>query len=150
MNYSIVNLKDELNNNNINQENYINIFNLLNQLTDAQIISFIDFKNIIENLHNDHNIFLLKRDTNIIGSITLLIEQKLIHNGKCVAHIEDFVIDKNYRKQGISYLLLNHVKKLAKERNCYKIILDCNEKLCNFYEKHEFNNSGICMRYNIL
>tara|TARA_Y100000591_G_scaffold332209_1_gene368689 strand:- start:2942 stop:3394 length:453 start_codon:yes stop_codon:yes gene_type:complete len=150
MNSSIVNLKDELNNNNINQENYINIFNLLNQLTDAQIISFIDFKNIIENLHKDHNIFLLKQDTNIIGSITLIIEQKLIHNGKCIAHIEDFVIDKNYRNQGLSSLLLNYVKKLSQERNCYKIILDCNELLINFYEKHEFKSNGLCMRYNIL
>ena len=55
--------------------------------------------------------FTFVEDDKTIGLITVFIEQKLIHGGKCVAHIEDLVVDKGHRKKGISTALINHVVK---------------------------------------
>ena len=37
----------------------------------------------------------------IVGSTTLLIETKFIHNGGKVGHIEDVVVDKEHQGKGI-------------------------------------------------
>ena len=78
-----------------------------------------------------------------MGSI--LIEQKIIHNMGKVAHIEDIVIDKNYRKMGLGSKMINKLKKIAKDNNCYKIILNCNEKLITYYEKYGFSQKNVQM-----
>ena len=82
------------------------ILNLLNQLTTTQLFDENRFINIVYSLNDNHNIFVYLEDNKIVGIITLLIEQKLIHNGACVAHIEDLVVDKNYLNRGIAKKLI--------------------------------------------
>ena len=84
----------------------------------------------------------------IIGSATLLIEQKFIHNGGKAGHIEDVVTRKGYEGKGIGREILKELIKIAKDNECYKIILDCDEKLVNFYEKIGFKKNSIMMRLN--
>ena len=145
------NIKQRIYDNNINQSNYvINISNILNtdyNRLDKNVSNYIlNISNILQN--NNHNIFLyLDNYDNILGAITLLIEQKFIHNGKCVAHIEDFVVKKEYRSQNIGKDLMNYVINYAKQNNCYKIILDTNNKLVNYYSNYGFINKGIYMGY---
>jgi glucosamine-phosphate N-acetyltransferase len=120
------------------------IFSLLQQLTDAPTFDINLYNNIISDISNNkyHNIFVYIKDNKPVGMITLLIEQKLIHGGQCVAHIEDLVVDNKYNGQGIAKKLLNHVITIAKNNNCYKIILDCKRELIPFYEKHGFKIRG--------
>ena len=66
-----------------------------------------------------------------------------------MCHIEDLIVDKNYRGQGLSKELLMYAKNIAKINNCYKIILNCNESLEKFYSKNKFFNSSFQMRFNI-
>lgn len=82
----------------------------------------------------------------IIGSATLLIEQKFIHNGGKAGHIEDVVTRKGYEGKGIGREILKELIKIAKDNECYKIILDCDEKLVKFYEKLGFKKHSIMMR----
>ncbi len=84
----------------------------------------------------------------IIGSATLLIEQKFIHNGGKAGHIEDVVTRKGYEGKGIGREILKELIKIAKDNECYKIILDCDEKLVKFYEKIGFKKHSIMMRLN--
>lgn len=84
----------------------------------------------------------------IIGSATLLIEQKFIHNGGKAGHIEDVVTRKGYEGKGIGREILKELIKIAKDNECYKIILDCDEKLVKFYEKLGFKKHSIMMRFN--
>ena len=84
----------------------------------------------------------------IIGSATLLIEQKFIHNGGRAGHIEDVVTRKGYEGKGIGKEILKELIKIAKDNECYKIILDCDEKLVKFYEKLGFKKHSIMMRLN--
>ena len=94
------------------------------------------------------NIYIACIDGMIIGTVTVLIEDKIIHNGSYVGHIEDVVVDQNYRTMGIGKLLLNYALKIAEEAGCYKVILDCDENNTGFYEKSGFKQKGVCMRYN--
>tara|TARA_B110000971_G_C19797532_1_gene402693 strand:- start:156 stop:590 length:435 start_codon:yes stop_codon:yes gene_type:complete len=104
-------------------------------------------KEIIKKIPDNHNIYLFFKNNEIIGAITLIIEQKIIHHGKCVGHIEDYVIKEEYRKTEVSKMLLNYVKILCEQNNCYKIILDCNPLLENYYIKNGYKTNGIYMAY---
>ena len=121
---------------------YLKYCTLLAQLTsiDLEKISKNDFKDHLEKikLNPYHYIIVAKYDNEIIGSITVLIEPKFIHNLSFVAHIEDVIVDKSYRKNGVGKLLMMHAISLAKQYKCYKIILDCNEKNFDFYQRFGF------------
>ena len=121
------------------------IFSLLSQLTSAPLISEKSYNNIINKLDDNHNIFVYVLDNKIVGMITLLHEQKLIHNGSKIVHIEDLVVDKEYKNRGIGRDLINYcLDKISKEEY-YKIILDCSEELERFYNKFGFEKKNIQM-----
>jgi glucosamine-phosphate N-acetyltransferase len=96
------------------------------------------------------NIFVaVDKDGKVLGSITLLLEQKYIHNGGRVGHIEDVVTRKEYAGRGIGLALVDICINLAKEEKCYKIILDCSPANVSFYKKAGFREHEISMRYDI-
>ena len=49
-----------------------------------------------------------------------------------------FVIDKNYRGKKYGSILLKEVIDIAKKLKCYKVILNCREDLCGFYQSQGF------------
>ena len=81
----------------------------------------------------------------IIGAITALYERKLIHNGGVICHIEDFVVDEEYRGKDVGKALMNFVIQDAKKKKVYKIILDCDKKMQRYYEKYSFEYKNIQM-----
>ena len=95
------------------------------------------------------NIYVYIIQEKIVGCATLLVEDKIIHDGGRVGHIEDVTVDQNHRDQGIGKQLIEHCVRIAKERGCYKVILDCDEKNIKFYEKCGFKTHGVCMRINL-
>lgn len=133
----------------LNNQYYDDIINLLQQLTTCPRLCKERFDNIINNLDNNHQIYIYKINNKVVGMITLLIEKKIIHNGGSVGHIEDLVVDKDYRNLNIASILINYIKIVSKAQNCYKIILDCDEKISRFYEKNGFYKSAIQMRIDI-
>lgn len=133
----------EINNNFYNK--YISLLNTFNK-TD---ISFLFFSDFVKNLSNNHDIFILfdPSNNNIIGTVTLLFEQKLIHNGKYVCHIEDLIISDEYKNNRYGTLFLKFIKNYAKIKDCYKIILNCSQNIKDFYSKNNFSNRNIEMSY---
>ena len=129
----------------LDEKYYNQILDLYSIFTkfDNNIMTYVKLKNIFENLPENHCIkFYLDEENNIIAAITLIIEQKIIHNGQCVGHIEDFVVLEKEQKKGIGALLLEHVSQIAKQQNCYKVILDCHPLLENYYIKKGFSRKG--------
>jgi glucosamine-phosphate N-acetyltransferase len=122
---------------------------LLQQLTtiEPDKITKDDFDSFIDNLNNNHVIFVIEhQETNtIIGSATLLVEHKIIHNMGIVCHIEDVVIDNKFRGENLGKRLINELIRISKELNCYKIILDCAKHNVPFYEKCGFKENGVEM-----
>ena len=98
--------------------------------------------------NKNHIIYVAIDNKKIVGSTTLLIEQKFIHDGGLVGHIEDVVVRKDYEGKGIGIKLVTSMLERAKEKNCYKTILDCKDDVKQFYERIGFKRESNGMRYD--
>jgi len=121
-----------------------NYFDLLSQLSIVSNVDYQLFSQFIDKLNENHQIIIIQDLSNntIIGTGTIIIEHKIIHNFGCVAHIEDIVIDKSVRGCGIGYNLINYLKEKAIKMNAYKIVLDCSDSNKEFYIKCGFENKN--------
>ncbi|MDC8437707.1 MAG: GNAT family N-acetyltransferase [Candidatus Nitrosotenuis sp.] len=107
-------------------------------------------KAILRNITSskNHVIFVAEQDGVIVGSTTLLIEQKFIHGGGKVGHIEDVVVSRGVQGAGIGQKIVRFALRYAKSRGCYKTILDCDDKVKPFYTKIGFKAHSNGMRYD--
>jgi glucosamine-phosphate N-acetyltransferase len=96
----------------------------------------------------DHVIFVALQKNKVVGATTLLIEQKFIHDGGKVGHIEDVVVSKELQGKRIGEKIIRFVLDYAKSQGCYKTILDCDDKVKPFYEKIGFEAHSNGMRYD--
>ena len=127
------------------------IEHLLRQLTICQELENIRFDVLRQILKNNpyHVIYAIRVDNEVIGMITLLIEHKLIHDFGKVCHIEDFVIDKKHRGKGIGKMVMDIIKDLCYEIECYKIVLNCKTEVQDFYRNCGFTQKQVQMSYYI-
>ena len=88
-------------------------------------------------------------DDRLVGTISLLVEQKFIHNGGLVGHIEDAAVRSDCGGRGIGRALVAHAVEKCRDKGCYKVILDCAENLVGFYGKSGFREAGVCMRLDL-
>jgi glucosamine-phosphate N-acetyltransferase len=116
---------------------YNGYLDLLSQLTEVnkKNITFEKFSNFIKNLNIKHKIIVIIHENKIVASGTLFIEDKIIHGISKVGHIEDIVVDSESRGLGLGKKIVSYLTNLAKENNCYKVILNCKEENCGFYQK---------------
>lgn len=98
----------------------------------------------------DHIVVVAIIDGKIIGTATLILESKFIHNGGIVGHIEDVVVDKNYQGQNIGEKIIRYLLNVAKTNGCYKTILDCVDDVKPFYEKMGFKHNANALRFDHL
>ncbi len=141
----IFNLKELV----LTEDHYYNLIYLYNLLSnvDCEKFTFEKFQNYMSSLYNNpnHNIYGYFINNKIVGVVTLLLEQKIIHNGQYVGHIEDLVVHDTYRKHGIATSLLDYIIEISKMNECYKCILDCDPVLGGYYTKNGFENKGYYM-----
>jgi glucosamine-phosphate N-acetyltransferase len=125
----------------------------LTTLDALRIVSNID-KNKAEevfekiNSNPNHIIVIAELDERIIGSATLLIEPKFIHDGGLVGHIEDVVVKKDFQGEKIGNKIIKFLLEFARDRGCYKTILNCTDDVKEFYEKIGFIFSANELRFN--
>ena len=107
-------------------------------------------KEIFEKIssNSNHFVYVAILDGRVVGSTTMLIEPKFIHNGGNVAHIEDVVVSNEYQGKGIGEMLMQSLLDLAKDNNCYKTILYCSDEVKPFYEKIGFKRTSNGMRFD--
>lgn len=122
---------------------YLGYLDVINQLSEINkiIITEEKFNQYLDELAKNQYIFVIfdNQKNKIIGTGSIIIESKIIHNFGIVGHIEDIVIDINYRNYGLGKLIVNFLVDFAKSKNCYKVILTCNNFNLEFYEKIGFN-----------
>ena len=104
------------------------------------------FKRIKSN--PEHIIIIAEIEGRVIGSTTLLIEPKFIHQGGVVGHIEDVVVDKKFQGKKIGEKIIIQVLEIAKNHGCYKTILDCSDSVKPFYEKLGFKHNSNELRFD--
>tara|TARA_Y100000296_G_C5006628_1_gene172918 strand:- start:53 stop:487 length:435 start_codon:yes stop_codon:yes gene_type:complete len=88
----------------------------------------------------DKNVYIFVAENNgeVIGSLSLYIQNKFIHNGSCVGFIEEVVVRKKYNGKNIGSLLVERAVKRCEELGCYKVLLYCYDDLVQFYERNGF------------
>lgn len=130
------------------------LFNgFLTSLDSLRPASDIDDKKCLEVFNKiksnpNHVIFVAVLDNKVVGSTTLLLEQKFIHKGGLVGHIEDVVVGKEMQGKGIGEKLILESLAYAKSQGCYKTILDCTDEVKPFYEKIGFKKVSNGLRYD--
>ena len=107
-------------------------------------VSFEEFKINQDIIKDQHGyVFVIEFNNTIIASAKLVIEYKTFNP---VGHIEDVVVHPKYRGVGLAQSLLEKLKFISKECDCYKTILDCSQSLDSFYEKNDFKKVGSSFR----
>lgn len=122
----------------------------LDSLRKTSDMNMEDAEKIFEKINSnpDNIIAVAIIDGKIVGSTTLLIETKFIHNGGKVGHIEDVVVDKYHQRKGIGEKIIKYLLKYAKDIGCYKTILDCTDEVKPFYEKLGFKHNANALRFD--
>ena len=95
-----------------------------------------------------HIIIIAELNGEIIGTTTLLVEPKFIHQGGKVGHIEDVVVRKEFQGRKIGQKIIKFVLQIAKNKGCYKTILDCSDDVKSFYEEIGFKQHSNELRFN--
>ena len=116
--------------------------NTLDTLREASTMSKDKALEILNNIKSNpnHIIIVAEMDDRVIGSTTLLIEPKFIHQGGFVGHIEDVVVSKEFQGQKIGEKIIKYVLEIAEKQDCYKTILNCSDDVKQFYEKIGFKH----------
>ena len=122
-----------------------NYLELLKQLTIVGDISQEKYEIAFDKMGAE--VWVLEFEGKIIASVSLLLEQKIIHECGIVGHLEDVVVDRDYRKYGLGKFIIERIIKIARERGCYKLIGDCKSELLGFYEKNGFESK--CVQISI-
>jgi len=88
-------------------------------------------------------------DDRVVGTASLLIEPKFIHQGGVVGHIEDVAVHQAYQHHGVGAIIVQHLLEECRQAKCYKVILDCEESVVPFYEKLGFHRWEQAMRMDL-
>ena len=96
----------------------------------------------------NHIVAVALVDNRVVGTATLLIEQKFIHNGGLAGHIEDVSVSSTHQRCGIGSALLEYLLQISSDHGCYKTTLDCDAELVPFYTGIGFKRHGILMRHD--
>ena len=115
----------------------INDYSKYRALIDSYI-SFDEFVFFISHVLNQRHMILVVVDENtdaVVGTGTLLIEEKLTHGGCRMGHIENILINPDNRSQKLGEKLVKKLLDVAVNNNCYRVDLNCDEKLEKFYNK---------------
>ncbi len=78
----------------------------------------------------------------IIGAGTVLCIEKLHNPENRMGFIQDVVVHPDYRKKGYGKLLVVKLYEVGIANRCYKIILNCNPDVEQFYTKLGFTKKG--------
>jgi glucosamine-phosphate N-acetyltransferase len=85
----------------------------------------------------------------VAGTASLLVEQKFIHGGGRVGHIEDVAVHEDFRHHRIGSVLVRHATEEARKLGCYKVILNCFEHLTPFYAQLGYRQHDVGMRIDL-
>lgn len=90
----------------------------------------------------DHHIVVAVEDGRIVSSCVCVIIPNLTHNQQPYALIENVITDEAYRGKGLATACLNYAREIARQENCYKMMLLTGSKEASthhFYQRAGYN-----------
>lgn len=100
------------------------------------------WKQIMED--KNHHLIVNEIDGKIVSSCVCVIIPNLTRNVRPYAFVENVVTHADYRKKGYASECLDYARTIAKNENCYKMMLLTGSKKAEtlrFYEKAGYNSS---------
>ncbi len=118
-------------------------FVYLTQFPPAEQQDMSMWEALVSEFADNENIHLLvcEIDGKVVSSVHLNIIKNLTHNLRPYGVIENVVTHGDYQNNGFASALLQEATRIAKEMNCYKIMLETGsnkESTLNFYRKNGF------------
>ena len=118
------------------------VLSLLKQLCPGQRRSREELSQLfLRGLSSDFETYICATiGTTLVGFCSLIIKNYLWAQGY-VGNINELVVDEEYRGQGIGTQLLQHIVKVAREKDCRRVELDSGfhrKKAHKFYEQNGF------------
>jgi glucosamine-phosphate N-acetyltransferase len=101
--------------------------------------------NLNDFINDNIKTLVIEYKNKIIGTGKLIIERKAHNNYKNMGHIEDVIIDINYRSKHLGHLIINKLLNISFNNNCYKTVLNCNKDNIDFYKNIGFQEKGVEM-----
>ncbi|PVD25878.1 hypothetical protein C0Q70_13542 [Pomacea canaliculata] len=116
---------------------------LLQQLTKVGEVTKAQFEDRFSQMKacpDTYYIIVIENQTTgqVIGSATLVKEQKFIHGASARARVEDVVVSDLYRGKQLGKILLDVAVLLSKAVNSYKVSLECKDHMVEFYSQFGF------------
>ena len=99
------------------------------------------WKQIMED--KNHHLIVNEVDGKIVSSCVCVIIPNLTRNVRPYAFVENVVTHADYRKKGYASECLDYARTIAKNENCYKMMLLTGSKKAEtlrFYEKAGYNS----------
>jgi len=115
-----------------------------------------DAKNTLQQIIDSPNsdVYVLKDSHQVIcATFAMYCIPDMAHKDTYVGVLENLIVSPNYRSQRLGELLLNHAKDIAKQKNCYKIILSTHnsrKRTHGFYDRNGFEPTGVSYSIDIL
>lgn len=121
------------------------------QPNDPDVYENKELKDTWKLIYNDPNLYyiVVEVDGKIVSSCNISIIKNLTRNLCSYGLIENVITDSNYRKKGYATKALNMAIDIAKDTNCYKVMLLTDSKkqeTLKFYEQAKFTR-GIKTRF---
>ncbi|RDJ35007.1 MAG: GNAT family N-acetyltransferase [Crenarchaeota archaeon] len=85
----------------------------------------------------------------VVATAMMHLQHKLSYNCGTAAHLEDLVVDKDWRGKGIGSVLVNNAIAVAQVANAYKIMLTCFPKTIPYYLQFGFEEHDVGMRLSL-
>ena len=93
----------------------------------------------------DYRLYVALDEDRVIGTFAMLVMDNLGHLGAPSAILEDVVVAKELRGQGIGKLMMEYANDLCRQKGCYKMSFSSNmnrEAAHRFYETLGFQKHG--------
>jgi|UniRef100_A0A6C0IL95 perosamine synthetase len=104
-----------------------------------------EYEDIFNHITKNGTIIVAEMNGQLIGSITVLIEQKFIHNSSKYAHIEDVFVSEHIRNKKVGKNLVEKSIDFCRQQDIMKISLNCAQDLSKFYSVCGFEQRQINM-----
>lgn len=94
----------------------------------------------------DYGVRVAELDEGVVGCYALLVMDNLAHLGTPSAIVEDVVVDASCRGRGIGRAMMHDAMCVAREKGCYKLVLNSNLRRLDahrFYEGLGFERHGV-------
>ncbi|GFR58481.1 glucosamine-6-phosphate N-acetyltransferase [Elysia marginata] len=122
---------------------YLQLLGQLTSVGDVTREQFEDRFNKMKACEDTYYVTVIEDTTSnqVIGSATLVKEQKFIHHCTARARVEDVIVSDQYRGKQLGKVLVDVVAALGRELGCYKVSLECKDHNVKFYTIFGFEAS---------